>query len=212
MLAELVTRLSGLVQGQIQGLRGDKTAALVITDGHARYQEAVIQGNVYSLATAAAGVTIAAANVFSAANAQPLVGIFNPANSGVNAVVLRGRHTWNSGTTGASGLVWATAPSPAGITAASANSPINMLTLAATGSKMRGYTNSAMTAITGNQITIFSGGPTVGALAANGSATFLDEVAGEFIIPPGAAGGLFAASAGTSPIVAASMTWEEVPV
>ena len=116
MLAELVTRLSGLVQGQIQGLRGDKTAALVITDGHARYQEAVIQGNVYSLATAAAGVTIAAANVFSAANAQPLVGIFNPANSGVNAVVLRGRHTWNSGTTGASGLVWATAPSPAGIT------------------------------------------------------------------------------------------------
>jgi hypothetical protein len=212
MLAELLTRIAGLTSTGIQALRGDKTGALIIADGHARYQEAVIQGNCYTLATAAAGVTIAAANVFSAANAQPLVGVFNPQGSGVNAVMTLARHVWNSGTPAAGGLVWATASAPAGVTAANNTNPTNMLTQRAAGSKVQGYVNSALTAITGNAIVWYSGGPTTGALAANANQAFFDEVAGLVIVPPGAAGGLFAAAAGTNPIVNACIFWEEVPV
>lgn len=212
MLAELVTRIAGLSSTGLQALRGERTGALVTADGHARYQEVVIQGSAYSLSTAAAGVTIAAANVFGAANAAPLVGIFNPASSGKNAVILMGRHTWNSGTPGAGGLVWGTAPSPAGITAASANNPINQLTLAATGSSMRGYINSAMTGITGNQLHLFAGGPPAFAIGAGAPASYFDEVAGAIIVPPGGACGLYAALVGTSPIISASMVWEEVAV
>src|SRR4051812_1443109 len=143
MLAELYRYSKGLVQGATSVLRGDTTGALVATMGHATYQEAVRQGQVYSLHTAAAGVTVAAANVVGAASLQPLVGIFNPAGSGVNAVIWRGVSTWNSGTAGAGGLVWATLTSPAGVTAASGTSPINQLTLSATGSSVRGYVNQA---------------------------------------------------------------------
>lgn len=212
MLAELLIRTAGLAQGAANALRGDKTGALATTDAHSRFQEAVIQGNVYSLSTAAAGVTIAAANVFSASNAQPLVGIFNPANSGVNAVMLLCRSIWNSGTSGASGLVWAVAPSPAGVTAANNTNPTNMLTGRASGSKVQGYVNSALTAITGNAIVMFSGGPSVGALTANSNQGYFDPIDGLVVIAPGCAGGIFAASAGTSPIVAASIAWEEVTV
>lgn len=212
MLAELRQGLSILANGAVGALRGDKSSALVTTDAHARFQEAVLNGNVYSLPTAVAGVTIAAANVFSAAAAQPLVGIYNPAGSGKYAVILRGDHQWDSGTPAAGGLVWATAPAPSGITAANANNPINALTQSPSGSAMRGYVNSAMTGITGNQVVKYAGGPPVFALAAGAPATYYDLVDGLIIVPPGATCGLFAAAAGTSPIVNASMFWEEILV
>lgn len=212
MLAELKKYAKGLVEiASSAALRGDGTSALVTTNAHPWFAEAVRQGNVYSLSTAAAGVTIAAANVFSASNAQPLVGVFNPQSSGVNVIVYRGVHIWNGGTAAAGGLVWAVAPSPAAVTAANNTNPTNVLTGKAVGSLTQGYVNSALTGVTGMAIVGYSGGPSTGALAANSNQTFIDQVDGAICIPPGAAGGLFAAAAGTSPIVNATMWWEEVP-
>lgn len=210
MLAELVSYGVGLVAGGVRTLRGDKTGALTTTDAHARYQEAVLQGQVYSLATAAAGVTIAAANVFSAANAAPLVGIYNPITSGKNAIIWHGSHQWNSGTPAAGGLVWGTSPLPPLGNLASANTPINSLTLSPAGSAMRGFVNNALTGITGNQLHRNAGGPPVFALAAGAPAWYYDLVDGCIVVPPGATCGLYAAAAGTSPIVNASMFWEEI--
>lgn len=212
MWAELRKLGANLVAGAYDVLRGDNTSALVVTQGHSAFAEAVRQGNVYQLSTAAAGVTIAAANVHGASNAQPLVGVFNPTGSGMNVVIHKGVHSWASGTAAAQGLVWGVAPAPCGITAASGTTPTNCLTGQTGGSVCRGYVNGAMTGITGSAIAGFAGGPTTGALAANANATFFDYVDGCIWIPPGAAGGLFAAAAGTSPIVAATMVWEEVPI
>lgn len=212
MLLKLMKFAAQLSQIGMAEVRGDKSQALVTTDGHGRYQEAALQGNLFSLSTAAAGVTIAAANVFSSAAAQPLVGIANPPASGFNGVILLGTHTWNSGTPAAGGLVWATCPANNLVTAPGGNGAIGGGSQAAGGSVMRTFVNAAMTGITGAQIYAFAGGPSVGALAANSNQHFVSELAGILVVPPGSIGGLFAAAAGTSPIVNASMFWEEVAV
>lgn len=214
MLAELKKLGAGLAEiASAVVLRGDYTGALVITQGHAGYAEAVRQGRAWTMSTAAAGVTIAAANVFSAANAQPLVGIYNPTNSGLNAIIHRGKHTWNSGTAGAGGLVWGVAPyiQAATLTGAGGVTEINALTFASGGSGMKTYSNTAMTGVAGMVLARFAGGPSVGAIAANAALTFDDWVDGELICAPGQVCGLFAAAAGTSPVVSATMSFEIVP-
>lgn len=213
MLAELKKYARGFFEiASAAALRGDNTGALVTANGQPWFAEAARMGWIYSLSTAAAGVTIAAANVFSAANAQPLVGVFNPQSSGVNVIIARAKHMWNGGTPAAGGLVWGVAPSPAAVTAASGSSPTSVLTGRASGSACQGYVNQAMTGITGMAVAGYVGGPTTGALAANSNQTFDDLTDGLIWIPPGAAGGLFAAAAGTSPIVNATMWWAEVPL
>jgi len=212
MLADLYKYSTGLVQGALATMRGDKTGALVVSAGHAPYQEAAIQGGLWSLSTAAAGVTVAAANVVAAANLQPLVGIANPAGSGYNLCIIRGVHVWNSGTAGAGGLVWTTCPANTLVTAAGGNGAISCLTQQLGGSRARTYVNSAMTGITGGVLFSYAGGPSAGAIAANSNQMYIDYVDGVIIVPPGAACGLAAAAAGTSPIVNATMFWEEVPI
>ncbi len=213
MLAEFKKYAAGLVEvASSAAVRGDATQALVTTSAHGTYAEAVRQGRVWTIATAAAGVTIAAANVVAAANAQPLVGIYNPQGSNLNAIIHRGRSCWASGTAAAGGLVWGVVASisSATLTGAGGVTEINALTFAAGGSGMKTYSNTAMTGVTGMVIARFAGGPTTGALAANGNMTFDDWVDGELICGPGQVCGLFAAAAGTSPIVAASMSFEVV--
>lgn len=214
MLAELKKMAAGLIEiASSAVLRGDYTGALVTQQAHGAYAEAVRQGRVWAMATAAAGVTVAAANVVAAANAQPIVGIYNPPGSGLNAIIHRGRHCWASGTAGAGGLVWAVTPSiqTATLTGAGGITEVNALTGASGGSGMKTYSNTAMTGITGQVIVRAAGGPTTGALAANANHSYEDWVDGEIICGPGQTCGLFAAAAGTSPIIIASMSFEIVP-
>lgn len=212
MLAEMYVKAAGLVQGALVTLRGDLTGALVVAQGHAAYAEAVRQGRVWHMATAAAGVTIAAANVVGAANAQPLVGIYNPPGSGLNAIIHHAKHVWNSGTPAAGGLVWGVVPliQTGTLTGVGGVTEVNALTFASGGSGMKTYSNTAMTGVVGMVIARNAGGPTVGALAANANQTFDDWVDGALICGPGQACGLFAAAAGTAPIINASMSFEIV--
>lgn len=212
MLAEFYTYAAGFTSRALSSLRGDKTDALVITAAHAAYAEAVRQGRVWTMATAAAGVTVAAANVVGAANAQPLVGIYNPPSSGVNAIIHKAKHTWNSGTPGAGGLVWGVTPSiqTATLTGAGGLTEINALTFAAGGSGMKTYSNTAMTGIAGQVIARFAGGPAAGLIAANAAHTYEDWVDGALICGPGQTCGLFAATVGASAVISASMDFEIV--
>jgi hypothetical protein len=198
--------------GSDQVPRMTKDTALVVQDAHGRNYEATYRGNVWTLSTAAAGITVAAANVIAASAGSPIVGVFNPVGSGKNLVIVRATSLWASGTTGAGGLVWGIIAPNAGVTAAGGNGAINNATFTTGGSTARTFTGSALTGAGVSTLFRFLGGPTTGVLAASSAQTVNEETAGDIICPPGAVVGLFAAAAGTSPIVMASMTWEEVAV
>lgn len=198
--------------GSDQVPRLTKDTALVVQDAHGRHYEAAVRGNVWTLTTAAAGVTVAAANVIAASAGSPIVGVFNPVNSGKNLVIVRATSMWASGTTGAGGLVWGILAPNAGVTAGGGNGAINNATFVTGGSTAKTFTGSALTGAGVSVLFRFLGGPTTGALAANAAHTVSEETAGDIICPPGGVVGLFAAAAGTSPIVMASMTWEEVNI
>jgi hypothetical protein len=150
--------------------------------------------------------------VVSSNPVQPLVGIFNPLTSGVYFVIWRAVSIWNSGTPAAGGLVWAVVAPNSPVTAAGSNSALNNLNFQLGGSIARTFINTAMTGSGAGSILRYHGGPTVGALAANSNQTFIDQVDGDIIVSPGSLVGLCAAAAGTSPIVNADLTWEEVPI
>lgn len=212
MLAELQVVLSGLTTASYKFLRGEKSGALIVAHGHGRYQEPAVQGGLWTLSTAAAGVTIGATNVFSSAAGTPIVGIVNPAGSGKNCVITRAVVICASGTAAAGGWVWGyiTPSLAAPISALGGNGAVNNGTLVTGGSIAKTFVNSALTGAPAGSLLRYLGGPTTGAAAANQNLTTQEETSGDIICPPGGMIGIFAAAAGTSPIVNASMTWEEV--
>lgn len=190
--------------------RSCPSGELAVSEAHAIYQEATLQGKVFSLATAIAGVTVAAANIASASPLQPLVGLFNPLSSGYNLVIWDGRANWASGTPGAGGLVWVIGT--AVVTAVGGNGALNNASFVLGSSIAKTFVNSAMTGSgTGSILRVF-GGPTAGALIGGTTCTTVDEVRGSICIPPGSFCGLCPSTAGTSPIISASMSWEEVNI
>lgn len=196
--------------GVVLTARLTRDASLGFQQTHGALQEAAFRGNLYSLATAAAGVTCTATQVVSVTLGSPIVGLYNPTGSGKNAVILYSEACWASGTAGASGLSFGTVPS-AGVSAAGGNAAINMLTQVAGGSACRTFVAAAWTGQTvAPGIARHLGGPTTGALAANSMSFYPFFYEGSLIIPPGCAGGLFVNLAGTSPIIAASLLWEEI--
>jgi hypothetical protein len=87
-------------QGSEVQHRSDKTGSLVVTPGHGTYQEAVLGGNVYGVCNQA-GVTSQA----GLSATTPVLTLYNPAGSGVNAVL------WFAGATfsvafATAGAIW----------------------------------------------------------------------------------------------------------
>jgi hypothetical protein len=198
--------------GTLNNVRLGKTGEMVVGHAHGRYYESAVRGNLWTLSTAAAGVTVAAANVFSASAGSPIVWVFNPVTSGKNMVITRANLLVASGTLGAGGFVWGFIAPNAGVTAAGGNGAINNQSFLTGGSIAKTFTGSALTGAGAGSLLRFVGGPTTGAAAANQNLTIQEDTQGDLICPPGGVIGIFAAAAGTSPIVMASMTWEEVPI
>jgi hypothetical protein len=198
--------------GNIVTIRTHREGNVIVQDGHARYQEPNLRGNMFSLTTPIAGVTVAAANVIGGTNAQPIVGVFNPVGSNKNVVITRAACSVNSGTLGTGGFVWGYAlNSTATISGVSGQGEINLSTFLTGNSAIRTYINTAATGAT-SILLRHIGGPTVGAAAANANLTILEETAGDIVVPPGVLVGIFMAAAGTSPIVNVSMVFEVIPV
>lgn len=197
--------------GQVNTARITRDTSLAVQQSHGALYEATYRGNLFSLATAAAGVTITATQNVAVTLASPIVGIYNPAASGVNAVVLYADHCWASGTAGANGLCFAT--NVCTVSAAGGSASLNLKTQVAGTSQCKTFTASALTGQTAaSLIARMLGGPTTGALAANSTSYYQVWFEGGLIVPPGCAGIVMANATGTSPIVAASMMWEETPV
>ena len=194
-------------------LRGDKTGALVSTDAHARYQEAVLRGSVYTANAKSVTVTVTTDITPLPANTgRPQIGVYNPVGSGKNLVILRAGSATVSGTPGGPFYLDVIAATGTVITATpSTGIPINNFTLQALGSVTKCY---AATAVTGSAAGVMLrplGG--LAAIAAGaGNYHFVEEIAGEIIVPPGAFICISAHATGTSHVHSCFISWEEVAI
>lgn len=201
--------------GTVHEVTLERTGAQRTADAHGRYFDSNSRGNVFCVATAIAGVTLAAANAspLAAGTGQPVVGLFNPTSSGKNAVVLAILVEHVSGTPAAGAWSWNVGAAPQPVTQAG-TAPTSLLTGKTTGSAMVGLVNQATTGSTAAaHVLAVPFGVFAGAIAATSVGLMEQyEPAGLLIVPPGAYAGLAVPGAGTSHVVAASLVWEEVPV
>jgi hypothetical protein len=197
--------------GSPKELRLGRTAEMMTADAHARYQEAVVRGNVYSLTVNAGAVTA----FTGGAGGTPLISIYNPVGSGKNLVLLCASVTARvaasaAGTVGFN--IWG------GVSAANTGtltSPTNMFTLQTGGSVAKGSSNAATTsttAISGNGPLLNIGWYYWATAAAATTATVAYDIAGLIVCAPGNLVALGGTAALTSATYDASLIWEEVPV
>lgn len=194
--------------GSLQNFRLGNQNEQMVSELHGRYYEQTYRGNVFSVSALA--YTIVATTDISPLPANtgvPIVGVFNPVNSGKNASILYAAFTTTSGTPGGP-LIWNVIPAPAGITATGVQ-PTNNFTFTASGSVMRGFSASAITGSSAGIPIGPMGGPAAIAAGA-GNYTVTEEVAGRIIVPQGGFLGLAATAVGTTHIVSAWLIWEEV--
>ena len=181
-----------------------RSRAQGIADYHARFQEAVLGGNVYTLSTPLAGTTVAAGGVV----ANPLLALVNPAGNRFAYTVWRTTFYAISGTV-ATGLVpYIMGTVPAALATTNVNAVNNLVGTSGSGTG-KGY--AAVTSAIANQVfwrpmTQFLTIPTAGY---NVSSELID---GEVVVAPSGAFGINAPGTGTSFVCFASITYEEIQV
>jgi hypothetical protein len=188
-------------------------AAVVAQQCHGKYYEAVSRGKVFSVGTAQAGTTVVAANAAPpAAAGATILSVYNPSGSNVNAVFMRCVLGNVSGTPGAGGFTYCTSWGNR-ITAVQNAVPRANL-VSGINSVCQGF---AQTALTGGFVhvvlrpigfTSFA----AAVAAANPGLVTVDNIDGDIIVPPGGVLTIANAATGTTHIVYASLTWEEVPI
>jgi hypothetical protein len=216
MFAQLQVGQQNAGKGSNPVMRGGVQGDLIVSELHGRYAEATVNGNVFHATNTGAGVTLAAANAIGAAvpaagAAQPILGLINPSNSGVYLVINRAKVLTVSGTPGG-GFIYGFLNTQAGqYTGVVTNKGVQGSTLQ-TGGKAIVVPNLALAGTT-NLVSELRqiGGPAAVAAGA-GVYTVEEETAGDIMIPPGAILGIFAQAAGTTHIVKASLTWEELTI
>lgn len=216
-----------LGDGVAGNLRQGKTGEQVMQLLHGRYFEQVSRGKVFSIGCS---VTALSANTIAlTSSSTPILGLYNPTTSGVNAVILQAALAAFANTLstpiGPGVFVWACS---VGNTAVSTGSnPVNRLTLASSGSAVKGFPGGvALTGLT-NNVVIFEvadfpafGGltsdGTISASTATSNATAglfgVQNFEGSLIIPPGGVLSLVNTTSTTTYSVAGRLLWEEVPV
>lgn len=209
----------------LEDLRGDRTGALVTTDGHARFMEAAVNGTLFSggmTLTAITNATFTTATL--GATATPIIGLWNPLTSGKNAIIIYAKLQailTALQETGAGAYMWCTSTGNGGIS--TGNTPFNTSTFLAAGSIMKDMSGVALTGLTNNLVVRTASGlqggansnlstlQTASGLAAPAYAA-VDLINGTFVVPPG---GVLALLCTTTPVAisaASSILWEEVPV
>lgn len=191
--------------------RMDRTAAMVVTDGHARYAELCRRGMVYATTTALAGTTVVAGNVSPvAAGAASILSIYNPPGSSRIYEVWKGFVSVVSGTPGAGVMVWNGGPT-AVITATTNAVAANQGLSAAVGTA-RCFTQTALTGSSAQSlIRMMPASHFAGTVAAANTLNFVDLVDGDLMVPEGAVLSIAAPAAGTTWILAAGIVWAEIP-
>lgn len=212
--------------GTAAPFRGDITGAQCVTDAHGRFQEAALRGKLFSTgmtATSISGAPFTTATL--GATATPIIGVWNPMNTGKNLIILQAKmlaFISASTATGGGAFMWCAAVNQAAISTGLV--PLNRASLTASGSVAKGFANTLLTGLSGNltiwEASALGGGP-IGAFSMVGTAagfvtpmspTSIDNIDGSIIVPPG---GVLALLCTTTPVAvsaASSLMWEEVPV
>ena len=198
-------------------IRLDKTLALVTSDAHGRYHEAVSGQNVYSLTLPLTATGIAAGNLVSAAAAAAVqFALWNPTSSGINVSILKFGLGIVSGTPVGGAVfhgVVLTAPTIA--TTNTGGAALN--NYVGGGSPTARYVNTAAqagTVTTGASAVLplraANFASTATAQASVGLVNAIEEVNGDIVLPPGTGWLPIWATAGTSVLNSYSVTWEEI--
>ncbi len=199
--------------------RCDLTGALVTTDGHARYQEAVLNGNVW-IGSNALGTPVTPAAGLSATT--PALTLYNPINSAVN-LVLWEFQCLNTTVQGAqSGALLAynlpaitgVIKSPFTVTNAQVTNALLSLGFAQSVTATQnqgawGQCYAVCTLIAAPVAFRYSMVFNYGSSVAATSTVCIDHIDGAVVIPPGIA--VSAQFVAATPVVC-SFAWEEVPV
>lgn len=192
----------------------DREANLKVALGHAEYTESARRGKLYTLAASALTITAANASAGAVGVLKPIVGFYNPLGSGVNAVLVNARAFHTSGTSGGP-LMWNFLCGK-NWTPAAAGSIFNNLLSNVTPNGSAMVAQNSVIALADTVIsTAFNvlapfGGPDNTALGAGGEAGHYEDLKGQIVVPPGCEIALTATATGTSDVVSASMSWEEV--
>lgn len=199
--------------------RQERTGGLVVTQAHGAMGEAAQRGKLFSGMTAPGGTTIVAANVSPVgAAAASILSLYNPVGSGVLAVVHRLIIQNISGTPGATAMTLDAAFNQV-ITATPNNGgtagayPANHMAGGNSGTCIA-YTQTNLTGAAAQTYFRLLGHVAFAtALAATTpNMVKIELLEGEIALGPGSIISLSAGATGTSHIVAASFTWEEVPL
>src|SRR5258708_1295950 len=150
----LTTDGVSIATGMRQGRLGDA----IVSELHGRFYEQVFRGNVYSIGCS--GTALSATTITLTATSTPILGVWNPATSPVNLVLLQGGLEMFANTLTAplypGAFVWASSLGNAAITTGSA--PFNRKTLANAGSQAKGFPGGvALTGLTTTPLVIFEG-------------------------------------------------------
>lgn len=191
-------------------LRLTKTSALATSDTHARYMEAVLQGQVYTIQ--AKSVTVTATTDISplpATTGRVGVGVYNPPGSGVNLVLWKIIIASVSGTPGGPAYL-DVLNGPAGALPTNAVQAINNLYQTKGGHKAYAYSAAVPAQPTvATMLKPIQGSPAAIALGA-GIYSIEDLIDGAVVIAEGGLAGLTWHAAGTSHVYSAALIWEEV--
>lgn len=208
------------------GLRLGRLGDTLVSELHGRFYEQVFRGNTYSIGM---GLTALSANTITlTATTTPVLGVWNPATSPVNLVILQAAlgFVLNTLTTpvGPGPFVWASSLANTAISTGSA--PFNRKTMASAGSQAKAFTPA--TALTGltNNLVIFeeadfpqASGQTAGTITASTTSSQfaagfngVQNFDGSLIVPPGGVLALLNTTSTTTYSVTGRLLWEEVPV
>lgn len=217
MLGSLKRGAQRLGQGAVGPLRGDVTGALVTTDGHARFQEAVLNGNVWHGASlAGTGVTYQA----GLSVMTPVLTLFNPINSPVNLVLWHWDFSFTASVAADAFILAYNMPLLAGVP----TGPVTVTSANVVNAMLSATQSGSSTAVTSQgpwgqcyRICTLSAAPlafaypfgTTGASAIGGM-NFRCQLDGCVVIPPGVAVSAQATAAATAGLCA--VCWEEVGI
>jgi hypothetical protein len=214
-----------LADGAEAKVRQGKNAEQIVQSLHGRFYETNYRGALFSGGMAFASISNVTFTVATlGATATPIMGVWNPAASPVNLVIVQatlGVGVTALQATGCAPFAWCMSTGNGALTLGA--QPLNRKTLALAGSAARDVSNVALTGLTNNLVQRFAsalgGGSNVEAafLATQVGAlpphvASIEYIEGAIIVPPGGVLALLAAATGVAHSAASSLLWEEVPI
>jgi hypothetical protein len=210
-MSQLLSRVGPLFSsdGTTPAARGGKTGEIVVGQAHGKYYEAASRGNLYQASIGASGQAPG-----TAIGTTAFFALFNPKGSGKRLVVSRASIGYISGTLGAGTLFWCCIndPTQAAPSGGTAPTPVNCDIGAANNSVAVPRYNATLP-ISPTILRPMAVSDAELATSVVGLRNVIEDIDGEFVVEPGcvlALEGVMAA--GTSPLLTAGLTWEEVQV